>query len=251
MKLLKNIKNNKNKIVLLLLSILFLSCNNYLDVDTDTDNPTVVSLSLLLTNSQVDLNKVTDFQDYSASVLQVYTHQMTVREEQDQYGAKVNNVSVLNDWNNIYLSLTNIKSIIDQGTASGDLVYVGIAQMQKAYLMSVAVDLWGDVPYTEATRLKEGIQAPKFDNQKEIYESVFELIETAKTNIASDAGTVKPGNDDLFYGGDTEKWIKFANTFKLKLYNQVRLTPDFDTAGFNALVAENNFFFRHPFSPFF
>lgn len=242
MKLLKNLKNNKNKIVLLSLSILFLSCNNYLDVDTDTDNPTEVSLSLLLTNSQVDLNKVTDFQDYSASVLQVYTHQMTVREEQDQYGAKVNNISVLNDWNNIYLSLTNIKSIIDKGTESGDLVYVGIAQMQKAYLMSVAVDLWGDVPYTEATRLKEGIQAPKFDNQKEIYNSVMELIETAKTNIASDAGTVKPSADDLFYGGDTEKWIKFANTFKLKLYNQLRLTSDFDQAGFDALIAEDNFF---------
>lgn len=242
MKLLKNIKNSKNKIVLLLVSILFLSCNNYLDVDTDTDNPTDVSLALLLTNSQVDLNKITDFQDYSGDILQVYTHQMTVREEQDQYGTKVNNVIMLNDWNNLYLSLTNLNNIINKGTTSGDLVYVGIAQMQKAYAMSVAVDLWGDVPYTEASRLKEGIIAPKFDNQKEIYDSVLELIETAKTNIASDAGTFKPSTDDLFYGGDTDKWVKFANTFKLKLYNQLRLTTDFDQAGFEELIAENNFF---------
>ncbi len=242
MKLLKTIKNNKNKIVLLLISVLFLSCNDYLDVNTDKDSPTDVSLSLLLTNSQVDLNKLTDFQDYSGDVLQVYTHQITVREEQDQYGAKVNNVIVQNDWDNVYLTLTNIQSIIDRGTASGDLVYVGVAQMQKAYLMSVAVDLWGDVPFTEATRLKEGIQAPKFDNQKDIYNAVFALIETAKTNIASDSGLFKPGSDDLIYGGDTDKWTRFANTFKLKLYNQTRLTSDFDQAGFNALIAENKFF---------
>ena len=242
MKLLKNIKNNKNKIVLLLVSVLFLSCNDYLDVDKDKDNPTDVSLSLLLTNSQVDLSKLTDFQDYSGEVLQVYTHQITVREEQDQYGAKVNNVTVQSDWDNLYLTLTNLNSIIDKGTASGNLVYVGIAQMQKAYLMSVAVDLWGDVPYSEATHLKAGIQAPKFDNQKEIYNAIFALIESAKTNIVTDAGIAKPGNDDLIYGGDTDKWIRFANTFKLKLYNQTRLTSDFDQAGFNALIAENNFF---------
>ena len=36
--------------------------------------------------------------------------------------------------------------------------------------------------------------------------------------------------------------IKFANTFKLKLYNQTRLITDFDQAGFDALIAENNFF---------
>ena len=30
------------------------------------------------------------------------------------------------------------------------------------------------------------------------------------------------GNDDLFYGGDTELWVKFANSVKLKMYNQIR-----------------------------
>lgn len=242
MKLLKNIKNNKTKVVLLLTSILFLSCNDYLDVDTDKDNPTNAPLNLLLTNIEVNLNKVTDFQDYTGDILQVYTHQITVREEQDQYGAKVNNVNMQNDWDNLYSTLTDIETLIKQGKESENLVYVGIGQMQKAYLMSVAVDLWGDVPFSEATQLKSGIVSPKFDNQKEIYAAIFQLIETAKANIASDDGLLKPKEDDLFYGGDPEKWIKFANTFKLKLYNQTRLTSDFDQAGFDALIAEDNFF---------
>lgn len=241
MKLLKKIKNNKSKIVLLFIPMLFLSCNDYLDVNTDKDNPTIAPLNLLLTNTQVSLNNTTDFFDYSGSVLQVYTHQMTAREEQDQYGAKVNNTGMQNEWQNLYLTLTDIETLIQQGEESGDLVYVGIAQMQKVYLMSVAVDLWGDVPFTEATKLTSGVIAPKFDDQKEIYTALFQLIETAKSNIKSGEG-LEPSDDDLFYKGDTDKWIRFANTFKLKLYNQVRLTPDFDEIGFNALIAENNFF---------
>lgn len=241
MKLLKKIKNNKSKIVLLFISMLFLSCNDYLDVNTDKDNPTTAPLNLLLTNTQVSLNNTTDFLEYSGSVLQVYTHQMTAREEQDQYGAKVNNTGMQNDWQNLYLTLTDIETLIQQGEESGDLIYVGIAQMQKVYLMSVAVDLWGDVPFTEATKLTSGVIAPKFDNQKEIYKALFLLIETAKSNIKSGEG-LEPSDDDLFYKGDTDKWIRFANTFKLKLYNQVRLTTDFDQTGFNALIAENNFF---------
>lgn len=241
MKLIKKLKHNNSIFALLLSSILLVSCNDYLDVDTDKDNPTIAPLNYLLTSTQVSLAKTTSFQDYTADILEVYTHQMTARDEQDQYGTKVNNVTVQNDWDNIYLTLTDIESLIKQSSESEDLIYLGIAQLEKAYLMSVAVDLWGDVPYTEATQLKGGTVAPKFDNQIEIYKSVLTLIETAKTNLKTNKG-LEPSADDLFYGGKTDKWIRFANTFKLKLYNQMRLSSEFDQIGFNALIAENNFF---------
>ncbi len=243
MKLINKIRNNKSIVVLSLCSTFFLSCSNYLDVDKDTDNPTVAPLNLLLTNVEKSTALIGDFNNNTGRLLSTYTHQMTSREEEDQYGIKVGNINMNNDWDAIYLALTDIQSIINQGTTSGNMVYVGVAQMQKAYIMSFAVDLWGDVPYSEATQLAtSGISSPKFDNQKEIYAQLFALIETAKVNLASNLGTEMPGDDDLYYGGDTAKWIKFANTFKLKLYNQTRLTTDFDQAGFDALVAENNFF---------
>src|SRR5690606_20801946 len=124
--------------------------------DQDTDNPTVAPLDLLLTSTQVNVNNVTDFQFYTGDILAVYTHQMVVREEQDQYGTKVDNILLKNEWDNIYLTLNDLETLIAQGTESGSMAYVGIAQMQKAYIMSVAVDLWGDVPYTEAAQLRDG-----------------------------------------------------------------------------------------------
>ena len=101
MKNFKIIENNKIKLVLLVVSIIFISCNDYLDVDTDKDNPTVAPLNFLLTNTQVGINNATDFQVYTGGILEVYTHQMTTREEFDQYGTKVTNTNIENEWNNI------------------------------------------------------------------------------------------------------------------------------------------------------
>jgi hypothetical protein len=242
MKLFNKIKKNKTILVLLTATTIFSSCSDYLDVDKDTDDPTVAELNYLLTNIETSVAAIGDFNNNTASLIATYTHQSTSREEEDQYGLQVGNINVNNDWDAIYLVLNDIETLIKQGTESGNLVYVGIAQMQKAYIMSYAVDLWGDVPFSEASQLTTGVIAPKFDNQKEIYTAVFALIETAKTNLASNAGLKKPTVDDIFYGGSTSKWIKFANTFKLKLYNQTRLAADFDQAGFDALIAQNNFF---------
>lgn len=223
--------------------LLSVSCSDYLDVDTDTDNPKSAPLNFLLTDTQVKLARVGDFNVNGGSQFATYTHSMTSREEDDQYGIKVDNVPMRNDWDDIYLNLNNINSLISQGTTSGNMVYVGIAQIEKAYLMSIAVDVWGDVPYKDATNLVGGVATPAFDEQKAIYTSIFALIDLGKTNISSNLGALKPATDDLFYAGSTTKWIKFANTLKLKLYNQTNLlTTGFDQAGFNALIAENNFF---------
>ncbi|MEX0313392.1 MAG: SusD/RagB family nutrient-binding outer membrane lipoprotein [Allomuricauda sp.] len=219
-----------------------LGCDDYLDVDTDVDNPTTVALNLVLPNIQLAVGDVGAANLFTGEILSVYTHQLVSRSSQDQYGAAANNTTIRNDWNNIYLALTDIETLISQATESGDRVYLGIGQTLKAYLATVAVDLWGDVPFSEATQLKDGIISPVFDNQQSVYEAAFGLLDQAKVNVSSGEGVIFPGNDDLFYGGDTSKWIKFINTLKLKLYNQVRLSSLFNSSQLNALVAEDNFF---------
>lgn len=229
-------------VIWLLLSVPFSGCEKYLEVDTDTDSPTTAPLGQLLTNIEIGVSTTTDFRLWSGDILQVYTHQFTAREEQDQYGTKADNINVNNDWDAIYLTLTDIETLIDQASADGNMVYVGIAEILKAYLMSVAVDLWGDVPYSEATSLEDGIVSPKFDDQQAIYQDLLALLESGKSKAASGQGLILPSSDDLYYGGSGTQWVKFANTFKLKLYNQIRLSSLFAQGDFDALVAQNNFF---------
>ena len=246
MKLFKNTKVFKTRLVLLLASLTLVGCTDYLDVDTDKDDPKVADNGPLLTSIEITIGDLTDFNSVAGGgagqLFSVYTHQQTARGNEDQYGAKVNEFDVNVDWQNIYLNLTDIESLLKQAKSTNNNAYLGIAKVLKAYTMSVAVDIWGDVPFTEANKLEIGIRNPKYDNQKDIYDAVFSLIEEAKVNLSAPAATTgAPGTDDVFYGGDLAKWKRFANTLKLKLYNQTRLSPSFNAAGLSALLTENNF----------
>jgi hypothetical protein len=57
----------------------------------------------------------------------------------------------------------------------------------------VAVDVFGDVPYSEANKLKQGIIHPKFDDDASIYESLFPLI---NEGIADLNNTSAPNNQE-------------------------------------------------------
>ncbi len=240
----KNIIYNKHikYYLLVFIALTTVACDKFLDVDEDKDNPTNVALNLILPNIQVTIGDIGAARVFSGEVLSVYMHQLVSRSEQDQYGGQADNTTYRNDWQNIYLSLTDIETLISQSDETGNRVYLGIAQTMKAYLGSIAVDLWGDVPFSEATSLVDGIVSPNFDKQEDVYMAVFNLLDEAKANIASGEGALLPGTDDLFYGGDDDKWIKFINTLKLKLYNQIRLSSMFNAGELNALIAEDNFF---------
>lgn len=227
-------------IIAIALAVCFVSCDDYLDVDTDTDAPTVAPINQLLPGVELGVSNFNNYRLYGAFSLGVYTHQFTTRESADQYGLRPGNVAFTNEWDNVYLTLTNIESLISTATESGDLQYVGIAQMLKAYLMAGTVDLWGSVPYTEAAQLEQGLVSPKFDEQEMIYQSVLELIDTAKTNMSSGEG-IDPGTEDLYYGGNMDQWIRFANSYKLKLYNQIQTTSLYSQADVDALINEDNF----------
>ena len=243
----KNRKNSayKKVITIFFLSILTISCDDYLDVNEDTDNPTVAPNGQLLSNIQVVAATIGDFRLWSGNILQVYTHQLTAREDEDQYNTKPEDLRPQNDWDNIYTLLTDVESLESQSLASGEGFYLGISKLYKAYLMSTAVDLWGEVPFSEATQLETGLVSPSFDKQEDIYMEVLNIIDEAKNDISSDSTTTIDGAD-LIYGGDKDKWLRFANSFQLKLYNQIRLSELFDTpevqTGFTRLLAEDNFY---------
>lgn len=253
----KNIfkKHLKSSTVLMaaLVSLLFYNCNDYLDVNTDPNNPTVAPLDQLLTNVEGNFNAITDFNLYVAEVLSVYTHQFTVREEQDQYGTKQDNGFVQNSWDVAYGVFTEADVIINQGTQEDEKIMVGMAQILKAYTTTILVDLWGDAPFTESAKLENGILSPVFDDQMAVYQSALDLLDEGLMNINSGTGR-NPGSQDLFYSGNIPRWNRFVNTLKLKLYNEIRSSTIFDAGKLNALVAAGNFMaskaddFEYPYS---
>ncbi len=223
--------------------MVFTSCKKFLDVNKNVDSPTVVPVSTLITNSEQQLGAMLGMGENTvgglSQILAVYMHQMTTREEEDQYGANGFNYWIANTWTASYGgALNNLDVVIAQATTDDNLQYRGIAKIIKAYTYSQLVDVFGDVPFSEFNRFKEGIKQPKFDKDSAIYRQIFTLLDEgiADLNNTTAANPSKPGGDDVIYAGSTTKWVKAANTIKLKLYTQLRKVRDV-SAEVNALLA--------------
>ncbi|WP_298473334.1 SusD/RagB family nutrient-binding outer membrane lipoprotein [uncultured Maribacter sp.] len=115
--------------------------------------------------------------------------------------------------------------------------HLGIAQIIEAYAVTTLVDYIGDVPYSEAVN---GTANPKRDSGAEIYAKMYTLLDDAIENLNKTSAISY--SSDLYYGGDSDKWIKFANTLKLRLYLQSRLVNTAEsTAGINAIISSGNY----------
>lgn len=122
-------------------------------------------------------------------------------------------------WNNWYLQLTNIKDmykLAEENTADANrLTYMGISLVLQAWIHSMITDTYGDSPYTEANKGKEGIYTPIFDTQKDIYAGMFEQLEEANV-LLNGAKNIGSGYDPVF-AGNASKWRKFGNSLYLRL----------------------------------
>ncbi len=75
-------------------------------------------------------------------------------------------------------------------------------------------DCFGDIPYFEAG---QGIIESKYDTQKDIYYDIFkELTEAVSILKSNKANQDTYGNQDILFAGDLNKWIKLANSLRLR-----------------------------------
>ena len=206
-------------------------CKDFYNVNVNPLYPTSTTLNTLLPVTQVSM--ASDLGDNVGGL-----SQYTMGLMQQLYSTRgINNFnqtggSFGGPWSDLYTSmLTNNQIIITQGTKEGQWGYVGVAQLQKAYVFSQMVDLWGDIPYSEALQGAANL-APRFDKDADIYngsadgtiQGLFSLIDEGLANLAK--APVNPGLNeaDLIYKGSFDKWGRFGRTLKLKLYNQIRKT---------------------------
>jgi len=206
-------------------------CKRFLDVNKNVNDPTSVPLALLLSNCERNISNNLALGSGLGGVMSVYTHQTTGRVGADRYG------SGSAGWDNLYSAITNLDVIIKDGTAQSRFKYSGIAKILKAYTFSVLVDVYGDVPFSEFNKFEDGITQPHFDHGVDIYPKLFTMLDEGIADINNAAiNPSVPGNDDYIYKGNTSRWIKAANTIKLKLYCQVRRVQNV-TAQVTALLA--------------
>ncbi|MGY3792600.1 SusD/RagB family nutrient-binding outer membrane lipoprotein [uncultured Aquimarina sp.] len=121
----------------------------------------------------------------------------------------------------------------------GLFTHIAIGQIIEAYTIATMVDYLGDVPYSEAILGLEN-ENPNLDSGQAVYDEMFALLDSAIANLNA-TSTGEPAVD-LYYDGDTDNWIRFANTLKIKLFLQTRLVnATASTTGINEILASGNY----------
>lgn len=118
-------------------------------------------------------------------------------------------------YNAVMSQVNNIKRI---GGSSIDPDFWAIAKILQVAEMHKVTDIYGPVPYSH---FGQGGSEVPYDAQQDIYNTFFSELDTAVSSlqafIAANPGSNPFKKFDIVYGGDYSKWIKYANSLRLRL----------------------------------
>lgn len=215
------------------------SCSLFdLDINTDPNRPAQASLALLLTNVELNASDT-----YAGGLNDAAMGFMVITTSTDDFN--MNNSSWNGTWNYLYSNplkdLDGILKATAQQRADGaaNPHYEGIAKTLKAYYFSLMVDLWGDVPYSQAFNgdAAEQILAPTFDDDAAIYANLLTLLDEAIGHFAETSPVSVQG--DLIYGGNAGRWAAAARSLKLRLLLQMSRADASAKAKIDAMIANS------------
>lgn len=192
----------------LAISILLIpSCKGLLDVNEDPTKVSNPPLTVLLPEVELRTSSVHFSLGYTGTQI---AHQM------DNYHGYYKNISLGSVWINEYLKiLNNLNVLIEKAEAENSNYYSGIGKILKAQNLGILTDVYEDIPYTEAFKGSLNIN-PKYDKQELIYNEVFDLLDAGIRDLETGESFREPKSDDMFYGGDIEKWLMAAHSLKAK-----------------------------------
>ncbi len=142
-------------------------------------------------------------------------------------------------WFNAYSNLfPDVDALVILADERGLKIHSGSAKILKAYTMMGLVDLFGNVPYSQAGQGTDVI-SPAADPGDQVYSAAISLLDEAIGELTG-TNAAAPAND-LFYGGDAALWTKAAKTLKLRAAVATRLVdPSGAASTVNALVSEGD-----------
>ena len=161
-------------------------------------------------------------------------------------GRNYNTIYSPDSWNGVWSSayrgmLEDIRLMNLLADEAGLTYQRGMGKVFQAYILLTLVDYFGDVPYSQGLQGDSGVFNPSVDDDQELYNTALSLLDEAITNLETSTSASLGSVSDLFYDGDTAKWITLAKTLKLRIYNNTRhVDESASLAGINALLLDGD-----------
>lgn len=218
-----------NKLILSTLTVASVSCTgNYMDINSNPYQPGDLSaddyalgsamnnLASCVVSSDVNTAQFTDC--LLGGPMGGY-----FADSNSSWNNTIANYNATDNWTNVFLKsdriipilFTNLTAVETIARNSGNEVPLAIAKIIKVAAMSRVTDAYGPIPYSQIG--KDGSVTTPYDSQEAVYDAFFqELSEAVKTLQANPEASLT-ATADYVYNGNLAKWVKFANSLKLRL----------------------------------
>ena len=205
------------------------SCNDWLDVNTDPDSPN--NKSALVENRLPWIERWFMYEHgivnmrTSCNIGVFYSTTGSLGCPDWEFGGG----STTTPYQSWFVGCAaNLPDIIEKAQKDGATHYEGVAEIIYAYGFMDMLDLYGEMPYTEAL----GASAvPSYDDGKTIYQGCLARLDRAIELLQTpQSSTAVPLSSGDIAGGDVQKWLKLAYGLKarymLRISKKAEFNPD-------------------------
>ncbi|MFI2741218.1 SusD/RagB family nutrient-binding outer membrane lipoprotein [Zhouia sp. PK063] len=214
----------KKYIYILLSAVMAASCSNLDGLNTDTKSPTDVPTGSLVANATKNLFDQMTTPNVNSNAFRFFAQYWTETTYTDEANYNIKNRDVPgNHWGSLYRDvLEDLDAAYKKVESSTDATLsdaqknnqLATLEILKVYTYHILVDTFGYIPYTESLDFTQS--SPAYDSGSDVYADLITRLDAAISNISVSAGTFNDGYD-IIYNGDASKWLKFANSLKLRL----------------------------------
>lgn len=215
----------------LILTFGVVSCDNWLDVNTNPDNPNNLSATV-----DVRLPWIQYYYMYAwgttnaringaAQIITGTSRTGTVGRLSLWNPYQTASVTMYQNW--FVGAAANIPDIINRAQEEGAYHYEAAALVIKSMGYMMMADLFGEIPYTEAVTADF---SPAFSTGEEVFDGCMADLDRAIELFSTpqEQGATPLSSGDTWNGGDTDKWIKLCYGLKARWLNNLSKTDRYD-----------------------
>ncbi|MFY9153625.1 MAG: SusD/RagB family nutrient-binding outer membrane lipoprotein [Prolixibacteraceae bacterium] len=229
--------------MILSLVLLLSSCDKFLDINENPNYPTDVSDELLLTSSIAAVTNVyaADWGLIGSFWSQHWAQNNTSSQYKiyESYAISSNTNVIERSYRAMFVDgLSDNEIFLKKVEANENWGAYLMGAVIKAYGFQYLVDMYGNVPYSEAFLGAEKLN-PVIDKGDKVYESIYNLLKTA---LSKDVSKFVPENyelNDIIFQGNIGDWAAFAQSLRLRiLLRQFSANTAFATSEITQLLAD-------------
>lgn len=214
----------KKLIAIVCLGTLLSCTDHFAELNTDKKSLATVPGESLFNNGMERFYHTMNNNNVNFNVFRLYAQYMaqTTYPEESQYNMVQRNIPdnwFLRIYRDALTDLKEARKIIsaeetNAATAPVQKNKLAIMTINEVHMWSTLVDLFGDIPYSEALDFEN--PNPVYDDDQAIYNDLIARLDQALTDIDVNAAGFD-ASSDLLNQGNVSMWKKAGNSLKLRL----------------------------------